>query len=356
LHRLKNSLLNPLFNPKKLGYIILYVTNRCNFRCNFCFYYAEIDKGRKPTELTLDEIDKITNSAGRLIQLSMTGGEPFIRKDFVDLTKIALNNTRAKYVTIPTNAYLSDNIYEYLLEILPKYPKSFFRLSLSIDGIEEEHDINRSKPGSYKKIIETHNLIKDLRNHFPNLVLDSNTVFTANTQGRMIDILKKLHSDFEFDNHTVTYARGKIRDPKLAVIAKKEYEDMNKMLTSLSYKSEKRYLYPIYRGVRNVSWQNLIATAFKDKYVTPCVAGRKMCVVTEEGFVKPCELLPHIYGNLRDYDYDIKAILDNQEAINSRKWIKNSKCKCTFECALAANVTWNVSQYPRVLLSALKNI
>ena len=351
-----NSLANPLFNPKKLGYIILYVTNRCNFRCDFCFYYAEIDKGRKPTELSLEEIDKITKSAGRLVQLSMTGGEPFIRKDFAELTDIALTNTRSKYVTIPTNAYLTENIYEYLIKILPKHPKSYFGLAISVDGIGEEHDKNRSKPGSYQKIKETFAKIKDLRDIYPNLVIDSNTVFTANTQGRMLDILRELHSEFEFDNHTVTYARGDIRDPELVVNAKKEYEEMNKFLTSLSHKSEKRLLYPIYRGVRNVAWQNLMSTAFYDKFVTPCVAGRKMCVISEEGYVKPCELLSHNYGNLRDFNYDIKALLDNQEAQKSRNWIKKTKCKCTFECALAANVTWNKRQYPRVLLSALKNI
>ena len=137
--------------------------------------------------------------------------------------------------------------------------------------------------------------------------------------------------------------------------SKKEYEEMNKILTSLSYKSEKRFLYPIYRGVRNVSWQNLIATAFNDRFVTPCVAGRKMCVITEEGFVKPCELLPHNYGNLRDYDYDIKALLDNQEAINSRSWIKSSKCKCTFECASAASIVWNYKNYPKIAKSSIKS-
>lgn len=356
LKSLSNSLANPLFNPKKLGYIILYVTNRCNFRCDFCFYYAEIDKGRKPMEMTLNEIDKLTKSAGRLVQLSMTGGEPFIRKDFAELTDIALTNTRSKYVTIPTNAFLTDNIYEYLIKVLPKHPRSFFRLAISIDGIGEEHDKNRNKPGSYKKIIETHNKIKDLRKDFPNLVLDSNTVFTANTQGRMLKILKVIHEDFEFDNHTVTYARGDVRDPELVVNARKEYEEMNKFLTNLSHKSEKRLLYPIYRGVRNVAWQNLITQAFDDKYVTPCVAGRKMCVISEEGYVKPCELLPHNYGNLRDYDFDINVLLDNYEAKKSRDWIKKTKCKCTFECALAANVTWNKRQYPRILLSALKNI
>ena len=37
-------------------------TYYCNFRCKFCFYYAEIEKGRKPEELTLEEIDKVSKS------------------------------------------------------------------------------------------------------------------------------------------------------------------------------------------------------------------------------------------------------------------------------------------------------
>jgi 2-iminoacetate synthase ThiH len=30
-------------DPRQVGYLIFYVTNRCNFRCNFCFYSAEIE-------------------------------------------------------------------------------------------------------------------------------------------------------------------------------------------------------------------------------------------------------------------------------------------------------------------------
>ena len=93
---LKN--LNAFLNPKQIGYIIFYVTNRCNFRCKFCFYYAEIEKGRKPDELTLEEIDKISKSVGSLLQLSLTGGEPFVRKDFDKLTELWINNTKVKYI------------------------------------------------------------------------------------------------------------------------------------------------------------------------------------------------------------------------------------------------------------------
>ena len=40
------------------GYLIFYVTNRCNFRCKFCYYSEEIQKGRKVNELKIDEIEK----------------------------------------------------------------------------------------------------------------------------------------------------------------------------------------------------------------------------------------------------------------------------------------------------------
>jgi len=47
-----------ILNPNQVSYMIFYVTNRCNFRCNFCFYSAEIEKGLKPNEMTVEEIRK----------------------------------------------------------------------------------------------------------------------------------------------------------------------------------------------------------------------------------------------------------------------------------------------------------
>ena len=64
-----------IINPNQVSYMIFYVTNRCNFRCNFCFYSAEIEKGLKPNEMTVEEIRKFAPTIGPLTQLSMTGGE-----------------------------------------------------------------------------------------------------------------------------------------------------------------------------------------------------------------------------------------------------------------------------------------
>lgn len=359
LHKLKRHLktLKTVVDPNQIGYIILYVTNRCNFRCKFCFYYAEIEKGRKPNELKLDEIEKIAKSTGALLQLSMTGGEPFLRKDFAEITSIFVEHTGVRFITIPTNAWLTERMVKYLETVLPKHPSTFVRLAFSVDGIGDMHDENRSAPGSYQRIIESYKAISPLRKHYSNLVLDTNTVFTSKTEDCIVDILQHLNSNFEFDNHTVTFARGEIKDPTLKSAAAEKYQKMNAFLNSLERKKEKRFLYPLYRGVRDVAWQNLMDTVFEDKFVTPCVAGRKMVVISETGDVLPCEILPDKkMGSLRDFDFDLKKLLAAHENQVIRDWIVKTKCRCSFECALAANVTWNMSQYPRILNAAVKNI
>lgn len=349
--------INAWINPYKVGYVIFYLTNRCNFRCDFCFYYAEIEKGRKDNELTLVEIEKISKSTGSLLQLSMTGGEPFVREDFTEITNIWIKNTKVRFITIPTNAWLTDKMLKYLEQVLPQNPDTYFRIAFSIDGIGDDHDKNRSKPGSYSKLVESYNIISPLRSKYKNLILDSNTVFTSITAPKIIEILNHINDNFQFDNLTVTYARGDIKDPNLLTYESIKYKEMNELLNSLERKKEKRFLYPLYRGVRDVAWKNLIKTIFEDKFVTPCVAGKKLIIISETGEVKPCEiLLDKSMGNLKDFNYDLNLLMKTNLAKNVGKWIVKTKCKCSFECALAANVTWNYSQYPRLFFAAFNNI
>lgn len=353
------SLLGPikaLVDPRQIGYLIFYVTNRCNFRCEFCFYYAEIEKGRKPEEMTLEEIDRFASKVGPLLQLSLTGGEPFVRKDFDEIYRIFIKHTGARYITIPTNASLTDRMVRFLENVLPATPNSYLRLTFSIDGIEHDHDENRSMPGSFDKIRASYKEIAPLRQKYGNLVLDANSVFTAKTEDELLHTLKFLDDEFDFDNLSVTYARGKIKDPNLKTAAADKYEAVNDFLQGLERKKERRLLYPLWRGVRDISRQNLLDTVFKDKFVTPCVAGSKLAVVSETGELQPCEILGKSMGNLREVDFDPYALLARPESKELRDWIVASKCKCSFECALGANVVWNLSQYPRLAASALSNI
>lgn len=352
------KVINAYANPNKIGYVIFYVTNVCNFRCNFCFYSEEIQKGLKPNLMTLEEIDRFSSSLNGLLQLSLTGGEPFARKDFNEITEIFIKNTSVKYITIPTNASMKGRMLRYLEYILPKFKDTFIRLTFSVDGIGKDHDENRSMKGSFQKIIDSYNEISPLRKKYDNLVLDTNTVFTSKTEDTFTDIIDYLVKNFEFDNHSITYARGDIPDEKMKTNSREKYLKAINHLKSLERKKEKRFLYPLYRGVRDTSWENLITTVFDDKFVTPCVAGKKLIVVSEEGQVSPCEILgkDKSFGNLRDYNMDVYKLISDQKARDVNKFIKDTKCKCSFECALSANVTWNANQYPKLIKNSIKNI
>ena len=345
-----------IINPNQVSYMIFYVTNRCNFRCNFCFYSAEIEKGLKPNEMTLEEIKKFAPSIGPLVQLSMTGGETFIRKEFPEIAEVLIDATDARWVTIPTNASLTNKMVVFLENILPRFPNTYFRLTFSIEGIGEDHDKLRSMPGSYKKIQKSYNIISPLRSKYPNLVLDCNSVFTASSEIYLLNALKKINKDFKFDNMSVTYARGVIKDESLKKVSKERYIKINNFLEEREKHKEKRLLYPLWRGVNSVSRENLMRTVFDDEFVTSCVAGRKLLVVSETGEVQPCEIMGKRIGNLRDFDWDLNKLLKQNSASQLQKWIKDTKCKCSFECALAANVVWKPKNYPKVLSSAVKNI
>ena len=49
-------------------YLIHFVTEVCNLRCSHCFdFFYEEGPRRKPHELSLDEIDRMTRSMGELL-------------------------------------------------------------------------------------------------------------------------------------------------------------------------------------------------------------------------------------------------------------------------------------------------
>ncbi|HDH00511.1 MAG TPA: hypothetical protein ENG80_01720, partial [Nitrospirae bacterium] len=66
-----------------------------------------------------------------------------------------------------------------------------------------------------------------------------------------------------------------------------------------------------------------------------CSAGRNIIVIEPDGEVKLCELLPSV-GNLKDYNYDIEQLLNNEKALKLFETIKN--CKCTHVCFINMSI------------------
>ena len=105
------------YKKKKIGSlttptaIILYVTNRCNLKCDHCFYWDSLNKDSY--ELSVEEISKIVDSLQHLISLSLTGGEPFLRKDLSEIVEIFVRKGKVKEIGIASNGFMSNAIVSF---------------------------------------------------------------------------------------------------------------------------------------------------------------------------------------------------------------------------------------------------
>ena len=80
-----------------------------------------------------------------------------------------------------------------------------------------------------------------------------------------------------------------------------------------------------------------------------------MVVVSEEGVVKPCEILGKDFGHLRDFNYDISKVLQLAENQDVCSHIKDKKCSCTFENAILNSTVTYPSMWPRVAKHLMRN-
>lgn len=110
------------------------LTARCNFNCKMCYVHLQHDvQELMKRELTADQWLSLASDARDkgLLFLLLTGGEPFLRKDFeqiyVELIKMGF------VVSINTNASLYN---EELRKLFRAYPPS--RINVSLYGGSEE--------------------------------------------------------------------------------------------------------------------------------------------------------------------------------------------------------------------------
>ena len=92
-------------------------------------------------ELSLDEINKLTKNLGKsLLNVNLTGGEPFARKDIIDIAKIYLKNTKIQSMYITTNASLPDRIENFAKTINSTDKELELNFQISIDDLPKNHD------------------------------------------------------------------------------------------------------------------------------------------------------------------------------------------------------------------------
>ena len=123
------------------------ITGRCNYRCKHCYMSApDAKQGELDHDTIMSIVQQLIDCGVR--EVSLTGGEPLVRKDFLEIVD-ALINGGITITTIYSNGKLvTDKLLDELAsrDIHPEF-------NMSYDGVDGWHDWLRGIPNA-GKIVE----------------------------------------------------------------------------------------------------------------------------------------------------------------------------------------------------------
>lgn len=134
---------------RRLNYLRISVTDRCNFRCMYCMPPEGVELKAHKDILSFNEIVEIVKVGVSLgiTKIRLTGGEPLVRKDIVDLVRMIANIDGINDIGMTTNG-----VY------LPKYAKDLkeaglSRVNISLDTLNPEKFAAISRVGKLEDVL-----------------------------------------------------------------------------------------------------------------------------------------------------------------------------------------------------------
>lgn len=151
---------------KNLEVVILPLTYRCNAKCAMC----GIGDLKEWDELSLEKYETIFKESvwsSNVRSVNITGGEPFLRKDIVELTRLLLNNTKKiDVLVVNTNGIMTEAIIGYVKKVIPMCKRERnvnLKIYISLDGIGKSHDKIRKVSQCFEKVNHTIQKLNQLK-------------------------------------------------------------------------------------------------------------------------------------------------------------------------------------------------
>ena len=344
------------FFPGHPPYIIFFVTHRCNAACPFCFDRENREKTDSSRELDIDAIKKIASNWRSPLQVTLTGGEPFLKKDLPDIA-LAWIEAGAVSLTIATNATLTERVFETVSLILEKSPDIFLDLNISICGPEKLHNEILGIPGAYKKAFDTARGLFKLQEKHRGFRIGATVTVSGANQEEAVQTVSDLADSGLFKRVQPLWVRGKPFDESSLLCDFSVYEEAKDVLVRKSLSSGTgRVKEALSKMVRD----DVADIVTGKDAIHPCQAGRTMVTIDPFGEVYPCEILEQelpsgvpdknirswSMGNLPENNFQIGNIIKSKRAKTITAWIKESGCVCSFECAAYNNIVFNYLRWP----------
>jgi len=293
------------------------VTGRCNSKCKTCNMWKE-----KPKDLSPKDWKAMLGSVGSGVQwVTVTGGEPFLRKDLRKLLVCISESLKPKIITIPTNGILTKKILMDVIYFKEKFSGHLI-VNVSIDGDEKEHDCIRGVK-CYKEAVKTVRQLKEM-----GVTTGMHTVISKYNSEHFTEILD-LAEEIKPDSFICQVAEERAELKTVGVdLTPKDYSEIMDMLLTRKVMEQ---------GISKTT-QRLRRRYYKltrDNITLPCFAGIASAHVNYNGDVWACCVKCQKMGNLLDLDF--KTIWKGARAKKIRTEIKEG-CSCQMANAYYTNL------------------
>lgn len=135
---------------RKIDYLRISVTDRCNLRCVYCMPPEGIKLLSHDEILSYEEIILICKAAVKagLTRIRITGGEPLVRKDLPELISEIAAIEGIKDLSLTTNGI-------YLKELAkPLYSAGLRRVNISLDTLDPQKYAKITRGGDISRVLE----------------------------------------------------------------------------------------------------------------------------------------------------------------------------------------------------------
>lgn len=254
----------------------LHLTTACNFKCDYCYSRPE-ESMEMDEQIILQSIQYAVKTSHNNCGLIFFGGEPLLKKDLI---KLALEECQKQHelnrfifhTKMVTNGMLLDEAFlKWANEVR-------MSIALSIDGIEQAHDIHRksiSNQATFTHTIETAKLLLQYQPYAHALM--TITPETVMYYHDSVEFLIK--TGFRYVIASINYAGNWTKDS--LNILKKEYKKLAKLYEKLSVEGKKFYFSP---------FEVKLGTHIKGNKVlcVKCALAEEQISVSLDGKLYPC--------------------------------------------------------------------
>lgn len=267
-----------------------HITERCNLRCTHCYQ----EQYNRREELDFSQLLFILTQLKQTLtywseqcghpvtgHITVTGGEPFIRRDFLALLELfAAHSELFSFAILTNGSFIDKTMAKQLASLKPRF------VQVSLEGSELTHDNIRGQ-GSWQRTISA---IRHLRRERINTLIS----FTAHKNNvhefpTVVDLGRKLKVNRIWADRLIPWGQAE----KMSGLLPEETQAFFQLMHQSQLDSTKRWFNKT-EVAMNRALQFLVAGG--EPY--HCKAGDTLVTVQANGDLYPCRRMPIRVGNL----------------------------------------------------------